>query len=81
MNESKIHDAIMLYLLTLEVLPRLDSLNASKSLIKAFRTIEGFASESFKNIETHPKLADIINNDMVQQFSQVVDNFQLIQTK
>lgn len=76
MNKIQIHDAIMLYLLTLEVLPRLDSLNASNSLKKAFRTVEGFATTSFTNIETHPELADVINNQMVQLFSQTIDNFQ-----
>jgi len=78
-DQRQIHDAIMAYLLVLELLPRLDKLNASRSLIKATRTMEGFATESFKNIEKHQGLADIINNDMVQQFSKLVDNFQLIQ--
>ena len=63
----------------IEALSRMDNLNASKSFKKACRTIEGFAESSFKNIESHPELADIINNDMVQEFSRTIDNFQKIE--
>jgi len=76
---KKIHDAIILYLLMIEALSRMDNLNASKSFKKACRTIEGFAESSFKNIENHPELSDIINNDMVQEFSRTIDNFQKIE--
>lgn len=70
----KIPKPILLYLLSLEMLPLLDELNAGNSIKKAVRTIEGFAVNSFKSIEQHPKLAPIVNDEMVKQFSRYIDD-------
>lgn len=72
----KIPKPILLYLLSLEMLPLLDELNAGASIKKAVRTIEGFAANSFKEIEKHTRLAPVVNDEMVQQFSKMIDDFE-----
>ena len=69
----KIPKPILLYLLALEMLPILDEMNATNSIKKAVRTIEGFAANSFKEIEKHKELAPVVNDEMVQQFSRLID--------
>ena len=78
---NKIPKPILLYLLALEMLPLLDSMNATNSIKKAVRTIENFAANSFKEIEKHPKLAPVVNDEMVQQFSQLIDNIEIQELK
>lgn len=78
---NKIPKPILLYLLALEMLPLLDEMNASNSILKAVRTIENFAANSFKEIEKHPKLAPVVNDEMVQQFSQLIDNIEIQELK
>jgi len=73
----KIPKPILLYLLSLEMLPILDLMNATNSIKKAVRTIEGFAANSFNEIEKHPKLANVVNDEMVQQFSKLIDNIEI----
>ena len=77
----KIPKPILLYLLSLEMLPLLDEMNATNSIKKAVRTIEGFAANSFDQIEKHPKLAPIVNDEMVQQFSKLIDNIEIQELK
>ena len=73
----KIPKPILLYLLSLEMLPLLDEMNATNSIKKAVRTIEGFAANSFDQIEKHPQLANVVNDEMVQQFSKMIDNIEI----
>ena len=77
----KIPKPILLYLLSLEMLPLLDELNAGASIKKAVRTIEGFAANSFKEIEKHTRLAPVVNDEMVQQFSKMIDDIEIQELK
>ena len=63
------------------MLPLLDEMNATNSIKKAVRTIEGFAANSFKEIEKHKELAPVVNDEMVQQFSQLIDNIEIQELK
>jgi len=73
MKMMKIPKPILLYLLALEMLPILDEMNATNSIKKAVRTIEGFAQHSFNEIEKHKELALVVNDEMVQQLSRLLD--------
>ena len=81
MKMMKIPKPILLYLLSLEMLPILDEMNATNSIKKAVRTIEGFAQHSFNEIEKHKELAPIVNDEMVQQFSKLIDNIEIQELK
>jgi hypothetical protein len=72
----KIPKPILLYLLALEMLPLLDRLlpENKKGFLKSIRTIEKFTHEIFQTIESHAKLANIVNDELVQQFSNYIDD-------
>lgn len=60
------------------MLPLLDELNTNNSIIKAVRTIEAFAGATCMKIETeHPETASVINHELANQFSRMIDNIEL----
>jgi hypothetical protein len=68
----KVPKSLKLYLLTLEVLPLLDELNANNSLKKAYRTIQGFAADTNDRIEM-VGLSDELVSNMYINFSDIID--------
>ena len=75
---KKLPAPILLYLLSLEMLPLLDETNASNSLKKSVRTIEAFASNSFKEIEQHQEIAKYVHECLVPEFSKVIDSIEIV---
>jgi len=73
----KLPKEILLYLLTLEMLPLLDEVEVATSHKKAVRTIENFASKFFEDMSINEELADYVNDDLVQAFSQMIDSIEL----
>lgn len=78
MNQGpgRIPKPALIYMIGLEMLQYLDDLNAEDHIKKAVRSIESFVTQSFYNIEKHPKLAEVINNEMVTQFNDLINSFE-----
>lgn len=72
----KVPSSLKLYLLTLEVLPLLDELNANNSLKKAYRTIQGFAADTNDRIEL-VGLSDELIKNMYINFSDIIDGIDI----
>ncbi len=71
----KIHKAVKLYLLAIEMLPLVDELNCSNSLKKAVRTIEAFAGDSCNKIE-ESKLSSELNEAVAIGFSRLMNGLE-----
>lgn len=68
---------VMLYLLTLEMLPLLDQTNASATLIKSVRTIENFAAATCKKIESNEDLATYVHDTLSPEFSRIIESIEI----
>lgn len=68
---------VMLYLLTLEMLPLLDQTNASDTLIKSVRTIENFAAATCKTIESNEDLSTYVHDTLAPEFSRIIESIEI----
>ncbi len=71
----KIHKAVKLYLLAIEMLPLVDELNCSNSLKKAVRTIESFAGDSCNKIE-ESDMSSELNEAVAIGFSRLMNGLE-----